>query len=370
MTKNNKLENIIYNPFNNNVSEGVSIFTSCMNREKFLEEALESWVDIKEVNEIIIVDWSSDKSLVPLVNKFQSEKIFLAIVTGQDKFMLSCAYNLAARLTTKTKIFKVDCDIKISNNFFEKHILSPGTFFSGNWEKARNDNEMHLNGNVFLYREDYFKINGFNEYLRTYGWDDSDLYLRLQSVGLEKKDIDINTLVHMQHESRTQFIKISEELKNINDTDHSVLHTSLNRNISYFLPKWSKDNQMLEFSIKSVDNHTLSCYQVGEDQNFISEEIFLESEKRAVNEMLIKSGIKIPWEIFHAIEHAEIIKLYNLYLSNNPSGVSSYLEVLSKKYLLRKTKVIINIRNIIYLLYQYYTLSVAQLKHVLKYLRK
>ena len=104
MTKNNELENIIYNPFNNNVSEGVSIFTSCMNREKFLEEALESWVDIKEVNEIIIVDWSSDKSLVPLVNKFQSEKIFLAIVTGQDKFMLSCAYNLAARLTTKTKI--------------------------------------------------------------------------------------------------------------------------------------------------------------------------------------------------------------------------------------------------------------------------
>ena len=42
--------------------KAVSIITACKNRELSLE-SLMTWMQFKEVAEIIIVDWSSDKSL-------------------------------------------------------------------------------------------------------------------------------------------------------------------------------------------------------------------------------------------------------------------------------------------------------------------
>jgi len=327
--------NFIYsvcNPINTNISEGISLFTVCMNREEFLEEALKTWITISDVDEIIIIDWSSDKSLIPLIQKYQNGKIILAIVSGQEIFNLSSSYNLAARLTTKTKIFKIDSDIKISKDFFTKNSISPGTFISGNWEKARNENEKHLNGNVFLYRVDYFKVNGFNEFLRTYGWDDSDLFERLESIGLHKKDIDNDTLQHIEHGGRTKFIKKTDKIRNINDNDLALFHIRMNIHISKLLPKWTKENKMSEFLIEKAGNYTLTCIRTSEDKNLLTGQLLLKSEKLAVNDMLKRNGIIIESDILRDISHDEIFELYNLYLANNKTMVSLFLVDISNKY--------------------------------------
>ena len=44
--------------------QGISIVTACMNREDFLVQALPSWLQIEEVNEVVIVDWSSKKPVI------------------------------------------------------------------------------------------------------------------------------------------------------------------------------------------------------------------------------------------------------------------------------------------------------------------
>ena len=43
--------------------KAVSIITACKNRELSLRVSLMTWMQFKEVAEIIIADWSSDKSL-------------------------------------------------------------------------------------------------------------------------------------------------------------------------------------------------------------------------------------------------------------------------------------------------------------------
>jgi len=152
------------NPFTEKISKGISLFTAIKNKEDTFEEALKTWVVHKQIDEIIIVDWSSDKSLLPIINKYQNGKILLVRVEKQENWVLSHAYNLAARLTTRDKILKIDADVKVLPGFFEKHILQPGNFFAGNRQEARDENETHLNGNVFLFRGDFFGVNGYNEF--------------------------------------------------------------------------------------------------------------------------------------------------------------------------------------------------------------
>jgi glycosyltransferase involved in cell wall biosynthesis len=332
LAKINKKNNTFLNYVSEEIIEGISLFTVCMNRGALLEEALKTWVEIKEVDEIVIVDWSSDKSLLPLINKYQNGKIILVIVEKQEKFNLSCSYNLAARLTSRKKIFKVDADIKIKNDFFDKHCLSKGEFYSGNWEKARNENETHLNGNVFLFRDDFFKVNGFNEYLRTYGWDDSDLFQRLQSLGLKKLDIDNDTLTHIEHGNRTDFIKGVDKIENINDNELSRLHILLNLYIAKHLPVWTTKNKMTEFLVTKIGNNIFKSERKGSDNNIVDEKILQNCQKLAIIDMFKTEGIFIPTIITKHIQYDEIIKMYNLHL-NNKLDFSSYLDEISLKYI-------------------------------------
>ena len=63
---------------------------------------------------------------------------------------LALAYNLGSRHATGQHLLKLDCDTHLDDRFFDKHAIAPGMYFSGNWKRARNDNEVHLNGILFL----------------------------------------------------------------------------------------------------------------------------------------------------------------------------------------------------------------------------
>jgi len=172
-------------PSEHEIKEGVSLICAVKNRNENLDKALGTWIKHPEVDEIIIVDWDSDEPIEDVAKKHQDGRIKVAHVPNQPRWILSWAYNLAARLTSYSKILKLDADILLSDDFFQECELSPKSFFAGNLRKAVSRNDVYLNGQMFLYRKDFFSVNGFDERITTYGHDEDDLYGRLE-LGIKR----------------------------------------------------------------------------------------------------------------------------------------------------------------------------------------
>lgn len=302
----------LLNPRHRQVAEGISVFTAVKNRTESLEEALKTWVTFPEIDEIILLDWGSDESLLPLVRKYQNGKIVLAEAGPREKWILSFACNLAARLTSRTKILKLDADVRLLDGFFDRHPLKQGEFYCGNWRTRRNDNEMHLNGVVYVNRDDFFRVNGYNEYIKFYGWDDSDLYLRLEATGLSRHDLDLDTLYHIPHASRTQFQSTPAHLAQIPEEERATLATYTNRALAARYGKWTPEHTMLDFRVEIHDEHVLHCRQQGEDRNPVTPEMILECETTALRERLATLGLNISGELLDRLDRDELLELYNL----------------------------------------------------------
>lgn len=197
--------------------EGVSVITACMNRNANLAIAIRTWLSISEIREIIVVDWSSTEPVLDTLKRHLrdiprwSEKVKLIRVEGQTKWVLSWAYNLAARHATRPWLLKLDCDNTLEKYFIQSHLRiatetesvaeTTSEFFTGDWQKARNRNELHLNGVLLTPRHSFLAIGGYNEFIQSYGWDDSDLYLRLEtSLHMRRVAIDNNTISHIEHD--------------------------------------------------------------------------------------------------------------------------------------------------------------------------
>jgi hypothetical protein len=313
------LSSINLNPFQKKIKEGISLFTAVKNRNKNLEEALRTWILLKEIDEIIILDWSSDESLKPLIEKYQNGKLILAIVHGQKEWILSHAYNLAARLTTRKGIFKVDADVKVFPNFFETHGLAPGIFYSGYYKHGRTQNERHLNGVFFIYRDDFFAVNGFNETIKSYGWDDSELYQRLQILGLKRVYINNDTLSHIQHQDRHQY---QEEIFNVLDIPEkqiSEIKHIANQYTCERMPIWDENNKMLDFQVMPSANNILLCVQRGDDKNIPPKELQEQGRKNALLYLFSKLKRNIPRDLLESCSHDELLVLYDICFNKDRS---------------------------------------------------
>jgi len=199
------------------ITNGVSIVTAIKNRSEHLEESLPTWLANKHINEVIIVDWSSDTAVFGIINKFiNHHKIILVRAENEPKWILSHAYNLGLSFTSRTQVLKLDSDIKLNEDFFDYYKLNSKIFLTGRWELARNKNEAHLNGSIFANRKDLMQVSGYDERITAYGWDDSDLYSRLEKIGIQRNNIHPDHLSHIPHDDllRTKHQTIEEEYKN------------------------------------------------------------------------------------------------------------------------------------------------------------
>jgi len=313
-------------------SQGISLITAVKNRTDTLAEALPTWVNQPAIDEIVIVDWSSDQSLAPLIEKYQDGRISLAVVKDQPKWILSQPFNLAARLATKDQILKIDADVKILSGFFTSHILKPGLFYSGNWALGRDENEKHLNGMVYLYTNDFFKVNGYNEYIKSYGWDDSDLYQRLEEAGLTRVDFSPDTLYHIPHEKRTTLQDQTDFLYNITDSERASINILINRYIASQNRKWSVENRMSDFTIKVTSPKTFLCIPSGKDKNTVPEDIINKGKLTALKERLDQLGFRVDKDLDQHFTFDEIKALYSLFHSKDATPENGALLDLINKY--------------------------------------
>lgn len=207
----------------------ISLICACKNRNESLQISLTSWLLRKEITEFIIVDWSSDQSLAPLT-KLDS-RIKVITVQHQKYFNQPQPLNLAASVATGDYILKVDCDYVLNPyyNFFESYSIDEKSFVSGksnikNYEyfngeyyvidnNQMNENELKeyfnsysqyyrpLTGLLFVSKENFKKVGGYNENLgKYYAYEDDEIFHRLRVLGLQEKRLNYDyCLFHIPH---------------------------------------------------------------------------------------------------------------------------------------------------------------------------
>lgn len=190
-------------------THGVSIITACMDRQLHLQTVLPTWLAIKP-KEIVIVNWGSStcpsvdsvvSKCVLTYNATNEEKTEVVIVnvTNVKKWVLTTAFNFAAKFATCKNLLKLDCDSMLHREFLYRHNVMENIFFAGNWKLARDVNERHTNGIVFVKKSDFFSVGGYNEMITLYGFDDDDLYLRL-SEKCVRLALNLDYISHLEHD--------------------------------------------------------------------------------------------------------------------------------------------------------------------------
>jgi len=241
----------------------ISIISACKNRGKALSISLSSWIQFNEVEEIIIVDWNSDKKISDLTNL--SDKIKIITVPNEKYFNQPQPLNLAASFVKSEYILKLDSDTIINPyyNFFENHHIDNNSFLTGitesnlnifdddkvqKVEEAKQKMESFYNnpesvdltptitpqtniigknpffkplwGTLYITKENYTKVGGYNEKMDEYAaWEDNEIVERLLLLGLKHKQIkfELKTMFSIPHSSkeRVENFKAYEKYTNL-----------------------------------------------------------------------------------------------------------------------------------------------------------
>lgn len=242
---------------------GISIVTACMNRNNNLSIALRTWINCGDVNEIVIVDWSSKEFVKDTLKKLNifDERIKIIRKNDEPAWNLCKAYNLGFSNVSYSKLLKLDADVCLASDFFVNHPFNDNVYYSGSWKTAKNDSEKRLNGSFYTKTANVIKIGGYNEVIDTYGWDDSDLYQRLIKLA-SQKDFDTKFINHIEQteESRTENSKKNILFKSLHPSIFTELEIRKNEwkaflrtpNLPFFNITYSDTNISEEYCYKKA----------------------------------------------------------------------------------------------------------------------
>ncbi|MEI2421402.1 hypothetical protein V6O07_14105, partial [Arthrospira platensis SPKY2] len=72
------------NKINRRFESGITIVTACMNRNDNLFKAIQTWVQCREINQIVIVDWASNTPVTQSLSDINDPRICI-VRTNEPK---------------------------------------------------------------------------------------------------------------------------------------------------------------------------------------------------------------------------------------------------------------------------------------------
>jgi hypothetical protein len=239
------------------------IVAGCKGKLDQVSAAVDTWLTVRGVSSVVLVDWGSSppysEYLPPYI--LDNPKLKLVTVTDQPLYYLTWAINLAVSFVLPGhNIIKLDCDSVVTSDFVESQPLPQGTYYAGDWENARDENEMHLNGIFYIRVEDYNAVGGFDERIQTYGWDDSDLMARLEASGLAYKAFDMNRIHHLFHADSDR----TANVPHLSESPH--FETSLTRLLHSTLQPWTAADARSRYDLVAADTNSVRATMVKESR--------------------------------------------------------------------------------------------------------
>lgn len=264
------------------ILKGNSILLGCRNRLKNLLKVLKTIILYPNIDEIVVVDWNSDNHLyknTEIINiTKKNPKVKIYTVTDVNLWIHTKVWNLGVLLCRYENIYKIDCEILPNKDFIDQHKLDDNIFYHGHWidpitNKVKDSNRLQIVGSIFCKRNNLLSNNLWNENIRTYGWEDSDMYNRLKKT-LNYKYID---------DTKFNFIEDDDKFKNYHN-EKEMLNTKMkiekNRILcdDYQIYKWDKYNLISEFELVDTKNYIfkLNNEDYSLDEKFINKKILNE----------------------------------------------------------------------------------------------
>ena|SRR3990167_3281715 len=173
----------------------ISIIIPCKNRLNHLAETFVLTKRIKGEKEIIIVDYNCPMGTASYIETtFPNQAKIVKAQVSEKEWSLSHARNLGYKGSLGDAILFIDADTKLKSDFLLKHPLNKGEFYTGMW--------LHCSGCCLIWREDFEKVKGYNEVIKSWGTEDYDLYRRLEGLGLKRNYFDKKSYENIKHHNR------------------------------------------------------------------------------------------------------------------------------------------------------------------------
>jgi hypothetical protein len=220
------------------------------NRNNILMQTLHSWLQqTKPFDEIVLVQWGGKEQIQDIVNDIDT-RIPIAVyeVLDADRWILTHAYNLAISLSKYPAIYKLDADYMLHPSFTTQYQIDyRPRFFAGNWRMypSCNQNTRNINGCVVINQQLFWNVGGYNEHIVDYGYDDNDLYERLQAAGYLRLNISYGLIQHIPHDDTIRACKHSNLRGQMIQQNQKIAHSQ----------RWSKINQCSRWCVKHVSNN-------------------------------------------------------------------------------------------------------------------
>ena len=163
----------------------------CRNRLEHLQQTLIT--NLKENNrkyvEFVLLDYNSDDGLEYWVKENLMHYLSTGILVYYRNssayfFHRTHSRNMAIRLSTGKIVCNLDADNYLGEgnadyilNLFHQN---ENIFVTSDYSKR------DIVGRVYMYKNDFVKVNGYNEAFEGYGFEDVELYHRLQKSNLNQ----------------------------------------------------------------------------------------------------------------------------------------------------------------------------------------
>lgn len=190
----------------------IGIVTACMDRHENLLKVLPNWLEL-EVNEIIIVDWSSRVAIKELIStKIAADKRIKVIrVDGEKEWILTHAYNLGFKYSKSRFIAKLDCDHIVSSEIFKSIALKEYELYRFN----HFTQDSGINGAFIICSKLLNRVNSFDERIVTYGFDETDLFRRASEHAKVVIQLEERFVCHLIHDKNARTINQSNRFERI-----------------------------------------------------------------------------------------------------------------------------------------------------------
>lgn len=229
----------------------VSLATGCMNRIDGLRWALSSWLALSELDEIVIVDWSSGRPIHEELRDVDDSRLRFIRVEGQAYWCAAKCHNVEVSASTGDALLRIDSDIRVKPTFFGAHhsLRRDHIFWNPWWRLAQGDEELHLAGTIYTRRKNFLLVGGYNERLTSYGYEDDDLYQRMIAARCKRGFLRREDLEHLPHADQTRMSAIAPEFR-VDGVPTSGIE--LNRQIAQAQPWSVATDRMTEWSVTQV----------------------------------------------------------------------------------------------------------------------
>lgn len=269
---------------------GVSLVSCCKNRNGNLVKAIRSWLPHDTISEIVLVDWSSTEKVAESLAAagISDPRIRILRVEGESRWILSHAFNAGFRAASCRHILKADADIVLAPDVFQLNPMPEDGFVAGNWRTA-DTGQSYVNGFFLAPRSALAAVGGFNEHIRSYGWDDDDLYDRLVLSRFRRIDVAPGTVTHLDHDD-DQRIGGAAPASGASAADvamaNPVFLIRQNRFVAGVMPTWNGASEPIPFDILDATGNTLTLKRTARDPSAVPAHVLADAQRYALAEVL------------------------------------------------------------------------------------